>query len=716
MYPQQQYVQQPQQPQQNQPQALNGIVFNMLDQSTFNPNLPNNNDVQAQVQLTPWLQQPTAQQLLARAVAVFRLRLQERAQRTFVHTWAYNNISQNRFQNQVWTEWCNRLAGFLEFLIVCQPQTNPPETALAKATDSMFKCYMSACVAMNPQLQQFIPQDQYGQAMHSDIQKFSQILGVINQDLQAYRSGRQMTPQQQMPQQYQQQPQYGQPQQLPPVNMAQYGQPQYAQPMAPLPLQSMAVGSQPVQALQPLPVHSAPGVGSTGMDYGIPSKEPVVTPPQQMLAQPTKPLNPVETYGVSVAPVETVAPVQQAQTVEDLSRPIPTSAAEVQMDPHYYMPAGFTVDEERPFDIIHSPGGIVTRPAYQVKDWKVTRNDTFVYTQLVDPNRFIRFYTKWPDGMVQENIVEITPQMSYIKHEIDADLRGAAADPKGKVVRTVVEVHKTIADMKPIAQVKELMLTDEDQPVQLTVEFQGSTDMENEVEARKHLRAELGLDKTAKLPAYEYRSSRTHLIDLDEDGYNTVMASLDSNDLVQLGKDLQLHTRQGVLTPRVFNFLNERLTRETNSFMRDAMSLEQVTIDNFCEDIGPLLDGLASMDTKYVTLLKGASQLILARSIQLYRNTEEDGEVTYSVNDSFINLQTGWTLAEIADGKLSEEAQLVSNFTHQALVDAIKGMYSRADDAARILNRFRVITLDGAYLEIFRGVLIQSAFMFKRVA
>lgn len=714
MYPQQ-YVQQPQQ---NQPQALNGIVFNLLDQSTFNPNLPNNNDVQAQVQLTPWLQQQSAQQLLARAVAVFRLRLQERAQRTFVHTWAYNNISQNRFQNQVWTDWCNRLAGFLEFLIVCQPQTNPPETALAKATDSMFKCYLSSCVAMNPQLQQFIPQDQYGQAMHADIQKFSQILGVINQDLQAYRSGRQMSPQQQMPQYAQPQQQYGQPQQLPPISMAQYGQqqPQYHQPVAPLPLQSMAVGSQPVQSLQPLPVHSSPGAGSTGMDYGIPSKEPVVTPPQQLLSQPVKPLNPVETYGVSVAAVETVAPVQQAYVPEELDRPIPSSAAEVTMDPHYYMPAGFTVDEERPFDIIHSPGGIVTRPAYQVKDWKVTRNDTFVYTQLVDPNRFIRFYTKFPDGMVQENIVEITPMMEYIKHEIDADLRGAAVNTKGKVVRNIVEVHKSIADMKPIAQVKELMLTDEDQPVQLTVEFQGSTDMENEVEARKHLRAELGLAKDAKLPAYEYRSSRTHLIDLDEDGFNTIMASLDCNDLVQIGKDLQLHTRQGILTPRVFNFLDERLTRETNSFLKDAMSLENVSIDNFCEDIGALLDGLATMDSKYVSLLKGASQLILARSIQLYRTTDEDEEVSYSVNDSFINLQTGWTLAEISDGKLSDEAQLVSNFTHQALIDAIKGMYSRADDAARILNRFRVITLDGAYLEIFRGVLIQSAFMFKRVA
>lgn len=704
----QQPMQQPQQyAQQQQPQMqmIAGICFNAVDQSTFNPNLPNNNDAVPQIQASQWLQNPQAQQMLAMSLGIFRLRLQERAARSPLHTWAYNAISTNRFQNPVWNDWGNRLAAFLEFLSVVpsQAQQNPPNVAVPKAADTMFKCYLATCAAQQPQLYQFIAQDQ---SMTSELQKYSQLSGAIMQDIQAYRQGR-MASQQQQQVPYAQQQAYGQP-----VNMG-YGQPQQAHQT---PLQSMAVQPQAAYSVQPMAIQASTGPGNTGMDYGIPAAEPLpVAPLQNVLAQPNKPLNPVETYGVSIAPVDTVAPLAPVYAVEELDRPIPASAAEVIMEPHYHTPVGFEVDEERAFDIIHSPGGVITRPAYQVKDWVVTRNDTFVYTQLVDPQRYIRFYTKWPDGMVQENIVEITPMMNYLQHEIDADLRRAAHQPDGKVVQKQLAIHKEINNMKTITEVKELMLTDEHQPVRMLVEFQGSTDMENEVEARKLLRQDLNLSKDDTLPAHEYRSSRTHLIDLDDASFEALMTTLDSNDLAAVAKDLTMHLRKGVLTPRMYNFINKRLTEETNSFLKDAMS-QEVRIDDFVEDVIPLMDHLATLDGKYVVMLKEATALLLSRSVQLHRSEDEDNGVVYSINDSFVNLQTGWNLADLSDGKLSDEAQLVSGFTHQALIDAIKGMLGRATPAERILHRFRVITLDGAYLEIFKGVLVQNAFMFKRVA
>ena len=87
--------------QQQQPvQQLAGIAYNMVDQSTFNQNLPMNNDAPIQVQPSPWLNQQGAQQMLGMAVGLFRQRLQDRSNRTPLHCWAYNRISQNRFQNQ----------------------------------------------------------------------------------------------------------------------------------------------------------------------------------------------------------------------------------------------------------------------------------------------------------------------------------------------------------------------------------------------------------------------------------------------------------------------------------------------------------------------------------------------------------------------------------------------------------------------------------------
>lgn len=723
MYPQQQMMQQPQV---QQPQFLANICVNQVDQSTFNPNLPNGNDLPIQVPQSQWLQNPQAVQLLGVALGTFRLRLQERAARSPLHTWAYNQISQNRFQNQIWQQWSAHAAGFLEFLMVAQAQNNPPQVAIPKVADTMFKCYLSNCVAAQPQLGQFIAGDQ---AAMMDIQKYSQVFGAIMQDIQAYRSGRAMAPQQQvMVQQPQmgmmnngqmvsmQSPGYGQ---LPAVGVnPQYGQPQMIQ-RAPMQLSSLAVGSQPlsVQAITPQPLQ---GTGSTGMDYGIPAAEPTPAPVPvvQQQQQSVAPLMPVESYGEYVAPVTTPVVHQPMLSVEELDRPVPMSAKEVILDPHYHTPAGFEVDMERPFDIIHSPGGIITRPAYQVPDWTVTRNDTFVYTQMVDPSRYIRFYTKWPDGMVQESIIEKTDMMNYLHHEIDADLRKAATHHKGEVRTTALKIHTEITDMKPIAEVKELQLADECQPVKMSVDFQGTTDMENEVESRKVLRQELGLSKEAKLPSHEYSSTRTHLIDIDQDGFDALLGSLDTNDLQQVAKDFALHNRQGLLSARVYNFINQRLTQETNSFMKDAMSLD-VNIDDFMNDIGPLFDHLNTELTngpKYVALLKEAASLILSRAVQLSRTEDENEEVVYSINDTFVNLQTGWLLADLADEKLNTEAQLVSGYTHQALIDAIKGMYGRASAGERILRRFRVVTLDGAYLEIFKGVLVDKAFMFKRVA
>jgi len=708
---QQQMMQQPQQP---QVQYLANIALNQIDQSTFNPNLPHSNDIQIQIPQTQLFQNPQAQQYLMQAVATFRLRLQERSQRSCLHSWAYNQISQNRFQNQVWMQWVDHLAGFFEFLVVVQGQNNPPPTAVAKAADTMFKCYLSTCVAAQPQLMQFVGNDQ---AAVNDIQKYSQVYGAILQDIQAYRSGRMMAPQQQ--QMYQQgqmvsmqQPGMGQ---LPPVGASmQYGQQQMVQ-RAPMQLASMAVGHQSLSVQPAMAVQSLSGTGNTGMDYGIPSAEPT---PQPMAVQPAATpgaLNPVESYGVSVAEVAPPINPQPIVPVEELDRPIPTSARDVILDPDYYVPQGVNIDRERPYDYIYSPGGVVTRPAYQT-DWTVTRNDTFVYTQMVNPEKFIRFYTKWPDGMVQESIVEMNETMDYMRHEIDADLRGAAYKPDGEVRLTALKIHTQINDMLPLPEVKELQLADETQPVKMAIDFQGTTDMENEVESRKVLRAELGLPKEAKLPSHEYGSTRTHLIDIDQDCFDTLMTSLDTNDLQQIAKDFALANRQGLLSDRVFNFINDRLTAEVNSYLKDAMSLD-IDIDDFVDDITPLFDELnTNYDPKFIKLLKEAASLILARAVQLHRIEAEEGDIVFSINDSFINLQTGWVLADLTDAKLNTEAQLVSSYTHQALIDAIKGMYKRATEAQRILCRFRVITLDGAYLEFFKGVLVQSAFMFKRVA
>lgn len=684
------------------------LPHDSYDPATFNGNLPAQNDKVPQLNWSQFYQQPAAQQMGLFAIASFRALLQSRVQRSALHCFAYNIISQHGFQNQQWTEWCQRVIDFAEFLVV--RQQNQGQAAAEKAATQLMSCYYGAVIQAYPVLQQMIGQDL--------IQPLNQAIGhfqKIQIDLNAYKQGSGMNMNQMavgIQNHFQQgggvnvmgQPMnMGGGNQLPPVH----------QNMAVNSSAQMNVSTNQFQIQQ----SSAASVGS---NYDI---EPV----HAKALAPTSEWNSGTDYPVADTaqqpkqePAQMQIHAQAAGIVfHDSGQPVPLSVEDVVLDPNYYVPHGFVVDVARPYDVIYSPGGIESRPAHLVTnqpEWKITRGNDNPYVYLVNPAEGLRVYVKFPDGVVKETVLEWNEMMDYLRHELDADLRAAATRPNGVIKTTAMPISKFGGETLDIIEAKaQLKLNGENAPVFIPVEFEACTHLENEHEARQEVIRVLELEADATIPAHEYLSRHMHFLDVGEDGFIGLRDALGSKCLITCAKTIKFLLETGKLSARSYRFLNERLTNEVNNFMSDSLSMG-VKIDSFTDEVGELLDYLLGKYGKEIQqLLINASRDILTRSIDVQETQDSQENVVYSVVDRYLNMQLGWTAEEISDGQLTEKAQLISKVSHPVFVDALKGIFKRHEIKILSERRLRLISADGVYMTVIRGHLIKDALLIKRM-
>ena len=157
------------------------VPYDQLDQSTFNGNLPNGNDCVPNINLSQQMMQN--QQVALQAIGYLRAIAQSTAQKSPMHVFSYNMLSQNRFQNQVWQTWCQHLTTFVELLIMAKNYNT--DDAIKMACTRLYEAFMSGCWKeyRNAGLGNVVPQNYWngleaGQALLnqilSDNQKYIQ--------------------------------------------------------------------------------------------------------------------------------------------------------------------------------------------------------------------------------------------------------------------------------------------------------------------------------------------------------------------------------------------------------------------------------------------------------------------------------------------------------------------------------------------------------------
>ncbi|QEM41874.1 hypothetical protein [Pseudomonas phage vB_PaeM_PS119XW] len=682
-------------------QAQLPVSCQQVDQSTFNGNLPHGNDRVPQLQLSQNLM--NNQQLVLMAIGLFRGLAQSSVGKSNLHIFAYNLLSSNWFQNQIFQQWCQHLVDFVEFLCVCKnySQTDAPP----KAAQRMYEAFLGQCVASYPALVQMgaVPQHMF-QGLQTAQAMYQQIL----QEIQAYKSGNYRPQQQQMGM-------MGQPQgiqmagNLPPINPGNMGQ---------FATTTQATFSQPAGTYGAAPNT----VSSTTSSYY--DDTPAASAPLMPKEEISTDIYGGYSHQQEQQPMYSQQPqVQNTPVVEDTDLPVPIDVSQVMIDPMYYQPTGFRVNIARPYDEIHNPGGILIKPA-QLVDWERTVGDEDPYSPLVDPEHYCRFFVKFPDGVVKEKFIEWNPQMEYLKHELNDDLRRREYRPNGVVYASTTPISTIGGDAMGIEEVESLVKDNElgeaaaMRPIILDNKmFMGANDLENESEARAAVRELLNIgddeeSQSITLPAHEYKSMSIYHMDVSDETFEQLSNLRNYTDLIGIATELKEMVNRGQLSIRYFRFLNDRLTDSINDFMADSLSIQNITISDFAHDIGDLLDYISNKKgTQVLQIIKACAAQIIARSVTMAEVDDIRG-----VADQYVNFQVGWTLEQMATlNVLTEKAVLVSEGTHPTVREVLKGMITRATASGLANVRMRLITVDGVYMEVIRGRLTEKAVLLKRL-
>ncbi len=695
------------------------VPFDQVDQNTFNHNLPQGNDVWPQLNVP----QPLGGPIVGRIISEFRALAQSRVMThnaTPLHMLAYNLMSQNYFNNQLFSDWCQRAVDFAEFLVVVQ--RNSPDVAVQKAVMKIYRSFLAVTAA-----EYTVVAQQLDQRTYNDLLEASREFQDIMNDIKAFHAnGRQAQP-----------PGYGGGQ---PYGGGYGGQP--AQPYG-MPQgggygmgggygqggagQLPPVGAAPRPA--PAPAPAPAGYGQTGQTVqpgtvgrGSPSAGRYVDD-----VEPVKPQSWSSGTGMGQGhtPTQTTAPAQPEPVVQDEPEGIPPANLDaVVMDPYAFVPKGKTIDRERPYDHFYNPGGVEIVPAHLSK-WKRTKGSETPYAIGHDPEEYVLFHVRWPDGVVQEKIVTWDIEMDYLKHEINDKLRGLKIKPEGKVIASqhMITDYDALDTTTEVLETKvegPLDVQSELNPVQIATLFSASSDLENELMARSQLIEDLELPAdTKKLPAYEYTSGCLFPIDLPKEVEQKLFAVTESKGMVGVAKRLQNLVESGELPVRYYRFFNERLTKALNTVLADNLALPNLKMDSFVDDVEELYDVFkhsSKYDSDLVTVLDSQTPMFLKRWFNLaYEQTEGDGDGQLSLFEEVVNLQTRWATEEIASLNLTpEQPVLISQTTHAKLYEVLLSMVRRNTDKGNLPNcRLRIVSSDGHYYEVIRGWLVEGSILLK---
>lgn len=700
------------------------VPHDRWDESTINPNLPHGNDVWPQLRLPPNVNGEMAGQ----AVIELRTLAQSRLGSTPLHNLAYNLLSQNHFNNSTFTEWCQRAVDFTEFLMVAQPHGGG--SPVSKAVQKLYFGFLAVTGGTYPNIVGML-RPEVAEALNQSGAELRDILYDIQQFQQQGR--RPPTP--------------------------QYGGQQQAPASPPTPWAQNPMGGNRGGQLPPV---QPGGMGSHGYGYNAPrgpvgnmSPTPYQPSGGQMAGQYNTPVGegprptggryadePVESWNAT-QPTEKTGPADwmRGYVTPEPSRPVPEDDAkapltvdDVDMNPWETVPTGVTIDPKRSFDHFYNPGGVEIKPAHS-SGWVRTTGHTRPYAQGYDPKQHCMFHVKWPDGVVEEKLTEWSHDMNYLKHELNDALRGMKLKPTGRVVAST---HSIVDyDQLPESTDKQILETvvkgpldtqSEVTPVVLDTLFSTSSELENEQAARANVIAELHLDEsTTNVPAYEYVSGKLYPIMVSETTERALLDLVAKKSHVVLADGLRHMAESGDLAVRYYRFINDRLTTAFNGVLRDNLSMGNLTMDSYADDVEEMV---AHIRVKYgaelVTVINSQTQAFLKRHLNLAFEAVDEADVVEGEEperqqlclfEECVNLQTRWSVEEIASvGLTNDEAVLISETSHSHLWEVMLSMIARNKKAENLPHcSLRLITADGVYYEVLRGWLVQDSVLLKKI-
>lgn len=684
----------------------------LVDERTYLQGLPQSNNVVPDV----YVGQHVPPTLSAAIAADIRTRFQNGINKTPLHTAAYNALADNFFQNGLFPDavfYATNLAAFM-----VQSQGTPLQEAANTAVQYICLGLLGQILETHPHLKTMGINPQ---VLNDVTAAYQRLTGMIIPDVEDYvkrcQSGA-----------FQGQgggglggSPHSSPYQGP--GLSHHGQSalqQYNRPATPPPSPYQGRGQ---QAAGPRSVQQAPATTGNGTQVNSGSTQQFE---RLKMASTTPPASNTQQWsGGIIADTPPVEETPMDPRANELDRDdIPTTPEKIVVDPYYFRPDHLPFDEERPWDVIYVPGGITLVPAHLHPDQAITKSDVSTHPVSMEPQRFCRYHLIWPDGFIQDFPVKWQDGMDYLKHELNDALRDAHLPEKGTYSTASRMTRQTFLAPKTSAEIDTLRQEDIDEkdlveyPRLLSTIVIASSQLEEEELAMQAMQDEFDLDiADDTLPAVMYLSEQIHPMDVVTECQERLFSLLTSSSLIHCAEGLKSLLQDDLLPLRYYRFLNQRLTQAMNLALKDNLSIDDLSIDNFVEDITELMSVIDENEAYegVGAILERKYTRVIERAMALRQNASDEEEDEFLVLDQAINYQTGFTMDQLADLKIDGDAQLIQSSTSPSLAKLVSSFVKTVKQDRKLPGRLILISADGIRLEVFAGWLGDNNFMIKRL-
>lgn len=386
---------------------------------------------------------------------------------------------------------------------------------------------------------------------------------------------------------------------------------------------------------------------------------------------------------------------------------------------------------ERPFDGMTFEDGTYMKPA-ATSGWVKTFDPSKPYTPIYNPEKFILFHLKRPDGTVLEQLEPRTDEMDmdYVQHETDPKLRAAALEQRRSDSGEIVPEWKLATHMRESNREGMYVSAPNENKAEDDLPVSQPRVLESVPITHSLQEGLLKLSGFAK-------SSEVEPGQLVEMVFEVVTPLMTTGDLGSVMKIFEsatsfeefrtrLYDHREALTDEVAALIDQRLTASINDGLRYHMGLAHLYIDSFADDYIDLLgvlknqygEGLVNSFVENAPEMIGRSMAVLTdSSLASYLTTQNIGDVDVAncmlvFRDRCNVTQVPWSLADMKID-LSH-----ANLIPESMVDfreAVLAIFSRTEDWPVSFAHRYLQTSDKKLLELRRGYLDENAYLINLV-
>lgn len=393
----------------------------------------------------------------------------------------------------------------------------------------------------------------------------------------------------------------------------------------------------------------------------------------------------------------------------------------------------------RPWDSVLMEDGTEIRPAH-ISGWTKTVTEDQPYHLVYDPNQYMLFHVRLPNGDVQEKLYPRSEDMGYLDHELDpklkAQVREVEQEGSGQVVAPnwglaqALRPHPLHAASVPASQESSEATESTDIPSDQPVVF------EEVIQAHSLAEAEVKLSFLARgdeqlrglKPPYEFYFDQITPITVEKNEINTVRQLADCQTYESLLN--KLYEVKPRLPEAVWAAVDERLTKNLNEALEKNLTLEGWSIDSFFGDFEDLLAALRPVrgDLLVDTFVEYAPEVIhsalsvlsgesFAKYLRAARGDSENGkdlgQHLLAFRDRTSVTYVPWKYSDLSLDLT--HGGLVPENDMPELYAALEAILARTLDLPVTFAHRYIVTADKKTLEVRRGYLGKDSILLFEV-